>query len=156
MARRCPRATYGEAEAALIEALAARVAAYTRHWEAIEIRRAAAELRAIWVEGNEYLQRAAPWAVVKEDPARAGGIIRCALNLVRLYAILSRPFLPDASDAMLRALNIEDQALDWPEDVAAAMQALRPGHGFTVPDNLFAKIEDAARDSMAERFAGKA
>jgi methionyl-tRNA synthetase len=132
------------------------VAAYTRHWEAVEIRRAAAELRAIWVEGNEYLQRAAPWAVVKEDPSRAGGIIRCALNLVRLHAILSRPFVPDASDTMLRALNIQGQALDWPEDVDAAMQALAPGHPFTVPENLFAKIDDAARDSMAARFAGEA
>jgi methionyl-tRNA synthetase len=151
-----PEGEYGEAEAALTEALARRVATYTRHWEAIEIRRAAAELRAIWVEGNEYLQRAAPWAVVKEDPARAGGIIRCAMNLVRLYAVLSRPFVPDASDAMLRALNIERQALDWPHDVGAALQALPPGHGFTVPDNLFAKIEDAARDRMADRFAGVA
>jgi methionyl-tRNA synthetase len=151
-----PEGEYGAPEAALIETLAGRVAAYTRHWEAIEIRRAAAELRAIWVEGNEYLQRAAPWAVVKEDLVRAGGIIRCALNLVRLYAILSRPFVPGASDAMLRAMNVEGQALDWPEDVAAAMRALPPGHGFTVPDNLFAKIEDAARDRMAERFAGAA
>ena len=37
----------------------------------IAIRRAAAELRAIWVAGNEYLQRAEPWAVFKTDPERA-------------------------------------------------------------------------------------
>jgi methionyl-tRNA synthetase len=151
-----PEGPYGGAEAALIGELERRVAAYTRHWEAVEIRRAAAELRAIWVEGNEYLQRAAPWAVVKEDPVRAGGTIRCALNLVRLYAILSRPFVPDASDAMLSALNIQDHALDWPEDVTAAMQSLPAGHAFTVPENLFAKIDDAARDDMASRFAGAA
>ena len=151
-----PEGPYGEAEAALIGELERRVAAYTRHWDAVEIRRAAAELRAIWVEGNEYLQRAAPWAVVKEDQARAGGTIRCALNLVRLYAILSRPFVPDASDAMLRALNIPGQALDWPEDVGAAMQALPAGQAFAVPENLFAKIDDTARDGMAARFAGAA
>ena len=28
----------------------------------------------------EYLQRAAPWAVDKEDPEKAGGIIRCDSN----------------------------------------------------------------------------
>ncbi len=149
-----PEGPYGPAEEALTRSLARRVAAYTAHWEAVEIRRAAAELRAIWVEGNEYLQRAAPWAVVKEDPAKAGGIIRCGLNLVRLYAILSRPFVPDASDTMLRALGIEDQALDWPEDVTAAMQALVAGHAFTVPDNLFAKIDEDKREAMAARFAG--
>jgi methionyl-tRNA synthetase len=149
-----PEGPYGPAEGAVIAAVARRAAAYTQHWEAIEIRRAAAELRAIWVEGNEYLQRAAPWAAVKEDPAKAGGIIRCALNLVRLYAILSRPFVPDASNAMLRSLGIEDQALDWPEDIPAAMQALSAGHLFSVPENLFAKIDEAQREAMAARFAG--
>src|SRR5690625_3391852 len=110
----------------------------------------------IWVEGNEYLQRTAPWAVIKEDEARAAGIIRAALNLVRLYAILSRPFVPDASDTMLRALGIEDQALDWPKDIAAAMEALQPGHEFTVPDNLFMKIGEDMREEMAARFKGEA
>lgn len=149
-----PEGAYGAEENALIEKLSARVAAYTASWEAVEIRRAAAELRGIWVEGNEYLQRTAPWAVIKEDEARAAGIIRCALNLVRLYAILSRPFVPDASDTMLRAFGIEDQALDWPDDVAAAMEALQPGHEFTVPDNLFMKIDEDMREKMAARFAG--
>ena len=53
-------------------------------------------------------------------------------------------------------LKIEGQALDWPEDVRAALDALPAGHAFTVPENLFAKIEDAARDRMAARFAGLA
>ncbi|HLS18206.1 MAG TPA: methionine--tRNA ligase [Paracoccaceae bacterium] len=151
-----PGGAYGADEAALIEKLSARIAAYTAAWEAVEIRRAAAELRSIWVEGNEYLQRTAPWAVIKEDEARAAGIIRAALNLVRLYAILSRPFVPDASDTMLRALGIEDQALDWPKDIAAAMEALQPGHEFTVPDNLFMKIGEDMREEMAARFKGEA
>jgi methionyl-tRNA synthetase len=53
-----------------------RIRAYEGHMEAMEIRKAAAELRAIWVLGNEYLQAAAPWAVVKDRPRR-GGAIRC-------------------------------------------------------------------------------
>jgi methionyl-tRNA synthetase len=126
------------------------------HWEAIEFRKAAAETRAIWVEGNEYLQRAAPWATIKEDPARAAASIRFGLNLARLYAIVSRPFLPDASDEILRALGIEDQALDWPGDLEAALSALPAGHAFEVPENLFSKITDAAREEMAARFSGAA
>jgi len=80
--------------------------------------------------------------------------VRFALNLSRLYAILSRPFIPDASDTILRAFAIADQADNWPSDVAAALGALAPGHAFAVPDNLFAKITDAAREEMAARFAG--
>jgi len=145
---------YGDAEQALVEALEKRIGAYEDHWEAFEVRKAAAELRGIWVAGNEYLQAAAPWAVVKEDPERAAAITRFALNLARLYAILSRPFVPDASDTILAAFGIENQALDWPSDVAAALITLPEGHGFTVPEVLFAKISDEMRAEMAARFAG--
>ena len=46
--------------------------------EAIELRKAAQELRAIWVAGNEYLQAAAPWTAIKTDPDRAAAITRFA------------------------------------------------------------------------------
>ncbi|MEL6196927.1 MAG: class I tRNA ligase family protein, partial [Pseudomonadota bacterium] len=151
-----PDGPYGEAEVAVTAAIAERLAAYERAFEALEIRRAAQELRAIWVLGNEYLQEAAPWSVVKTDPAAAGATVRYALNLARLYAILSRPFIPDASDTILRALGAEDDAMAWPDDLASALDALAPAHPFSVPDNLFDKISDEARDSMAARFAGAA
>ncbi|MBK0398602.1 methionine--tRNA ligase [Limibaculum sp. M0105] len=144
----------GAAEAALTAELARRLQVYESHWEAMEIRKAASELRAIWVAGNEYLQTAAPWTVVKEDPARAAAIIRFALNLIRLYAILSRPFIPDASDAMLEALGSEADSERWPDDVPGALGTLPAGHPFTVPDNLFSKITEDQRAEMAARFAG--
>lgn len=149
-----PAGPYGEQEQILIEGLAHRINAYTGYWETIQIRRAALELRAIWVEGNEYLQRAAPWVAIKQEESRAGGCIRCALNLARLYAILSRPFIPDTSDTILRALGAEAQALEWPNDVASAMQALPPGHSIASPDNLFRKIDDAFVGDLAARFGG--
>lgn len=145
---------YGDAERETIVYVGTRLHALEGHWEKIELRMAAAALRAIWAEGNEYLQRAAPWSAIKEDRDRAAAIIRFALNLIRLHAILSRPFIPDASDAMLKALGIEDQALDWPSDPAAALEALPPGHRFAVPENLFAKITDKACEDMAAKFAG--
>jgi methionyl-tRNA synthetase len=143
---------YGPAEAAVTAEIAGRLAAYEGHMEAIELRKGAQELRAIWVAGNEYLQAAAPWTAVKTDPDRAAAITRFALNLVRLYAVLSRPFLPDASEAMLKALRLE--GADWPEDVGTALAALPAGHSFETPDVLFAKIDDASREAMAARFAG--
>ncbi|WP_339641112.1 methionine--tRNA ligase [Jannaschia helgolandensis] len=143
---------WGAAETALIDTLTTRIRAYERHMDAIEIRKAAAELRAIWVAGNEYLQEAAPWATFKTDPEQAAAQIRLALNLIRLYAVLSRPFIPDAAAAMLAGMQTEDDA--WPDDVDAAVRVLAPGHAFTVPEVLFAKIDDATRQGWAERFAG--
>ncbi|WP_371055042.1 methionine--tRNA ligase [Rhodosalinus sp. K401] len=143
---------WGPQEQTLVEELSARLAAYERHMEAMEIRKAAAELRAIWVAGNEYLQAAAPWAAFKEDPARAAVIVRLSLNLARLYAVLSEPFIPDAARTLRDALGAEDA--DWPTDLRAALEALPAGHAFRVPENLFAKIDDAQREDWAQRFAG--
>ncbi len=144
--------TAGDDEAALIAALDTRIRAYEAFMEAIEIRKAAAELRAIWVLGNEYLQTAAPWATFKTDPDRAAMQVRLGLNLIRLYAVLSAPFIPFAADAMLDAMQTDDRA--WPKDAATALDALKPGHAFTVPDVLFAKITDAQREDWQERFKG--
>lgn len=120
--------------------------------EAIEVRKSATELRAIWVAGNEYLQTAAPWSTFKEDPEKAAMQIRLALNLIRLYAVISAPFIPDASAAMLQAMQTDD--CHWPDDVDQALQSLKPGDAFTVPDVLFAKITDDQREEWAARFAG--
>ncbi|MDO5613669.1 MAG: class I tRNA ligase family protein, partial [Paracoccus sp. (in: a-proteobacteria)] len=143
---------YGPEETALIEALTTRIRAYEGFMQAMEVRKAASELRAVWVLGNEYLQSAAPWSTFKTDPDRAAMQVRLALNLIRIYAVLSAPFIPFAADAMLDAMQTDNR--DWPGDVAQALTALPPGHAFTTPEVLFAKIADEQREEWAERFKG--
>ena len=143
---------YGEMETALISELNQRLATYQGHMEAIEVRKAATELRAIWVAGNEYLQSAAPWAVFKEDPAQAAAIVRLSLNLIRLYAVISAPFIPDASATLLAAMKAGEAG--WPEDTETALATLPEGHAFEVPDNLFRKISDEEREEWQAKFAG--
>ncbi|WP_435312675.1 methionine--tRNA ligase [Primorskyibacter sedentarius] len=143
---------YGPSEEALIETLTTRIRAYEGHMEAMEVRKSAGELRAIWVAGNEYLQEAAPWSTFKTDPETAAMQIRLALNLIRLYAVLSAPFIPDASAQLMQAMQTEDDS--WPDDVPAALQVLEPGHAFTVPEVTFRKIADDEREGWQERFSG--
>ena len=144
---------YGAAEQAVINEISTRLAAYEGHMQAIEIRKAAAELRAIWAAGNEYLQAAAPWTAFKTDPEAAATSVRFALNLIPFYAVLSEPFIPDASATMLGAMKAEGYA--WPTDVAEALDRLKSGDAFSVPEVMFAKITDDARDEMQARFAGR-
>ena len=143
---------FGPQEAAVIADLGRRIVEYAALMEAMEVRKAAAELRGIWVVGNEYLQSAAPWTVVKTDPDRAQAMVRLALNLIRVYAVLSRPFIPDASAAMMAAMGSDDWS--WPEDITAALRTLPAGQAFTVPENLFRKITDEERADWQTRFAG--
>ena len=143
---------FGPLETALIADLGTRIGDYAGLMGQMEVRKSAAELRAIWVIGNEYLQAAAPWTVVKTDPERAQAMVRLALNLIRVYAILSAPFIPDAARSMMAALGSEDWT--WPADISGAMRQLPAGHGFSVPENLFRKITDEERADWQTRFSG--
>jgi methionyl-tRNA synthetase len=145
--------TSGDREAALVAELAERLRAYEAAMEAMEVRRSAQELRAIWVAGNEYLQSAAPWTVFKSDPATAAMQVRVGLNLIRLYAILSRPFIPDGAETMMAAVGSDDWT--WPADMGAALSHLKAGHPFSVPENLYRKITDEERTDWQARFAGR-
>ncbi len=140
----------GEMEAKLAQDINARLAKLTAHLEAIELRKAAAELRAIWVLGNEYLQAAEPWAVYKEDPARAAAIVRTGFGLIELYARISSPFIPHMATALLGVLNTQDQS--WPQTLPEAPKAGTP---FQVPENLVAKIDDEKREELTLRFGGR-
>jgi len=144
---------WGGQEEALIQELDNRLRAYEGFMESMEVRKAAAELRAIWVAGNEYLQSAAPWSTFKENPQQAGAQTRLALNLIRFYAVVSSPFIPDAAAAMMSAMKTQDAS--WPQDVKAALGALPAGHAFEVPEVTFRKITDDEREEWKMRFAGK-
>ncbi|MEM8630575.1 MAG: methionine--tRNA ligase [Pseudomonadota bacterium] len=142
---------WGAQETALIAELQAGLEAYQAHMDAIEVRKAATALRALWVLGNEYLQAAAPWAVYKEDPDSAAAIVRFGLNLIPFYAALSAPFIPDAAAEMDAAMGSDGA---WPTSAEESLAKLLPDTAFRVPENLFRKITDDERAEWADRFAG--
>jgi methionyl-tRNA synthetase len=144
--------TWGERETALVETLETQLQSYQNHLDRIEIRKAAAELRSIWAAGNEYLQHAAPWSTFKEDPEQAEAQIRLALNLIVFFAQISEPFLPDAADSIRASFG--SIPAQWPSEVASAVEKMQPGHGFVVPDNLFAKVTDDQVAEWQDRFSG--
>ncbi|MCA2014007.1 methionine--tRNA ligase [Cereibacter sphaeroides] len=143
---------YGPREEKLIADLTEKLRAYEGFMEAMEVRKSSNELRALWVLGNEYLQEAAPWSTFKTDPEAAAAQVRLALNLIRLYAVISQPFIPDAAQTMMQAMGSDDWS--WPTDVAAALATLPAGHAFTTPEVLFAKIADEQREDWQARFSG--
>lgn len=148
--------TPGEAEHDLATALDTRVAAYTDHMAAMQYRRSADELRAIWALGNNYIAHNQPWTVVKTDPDRAACILRTCINLVRLYAVLAWPIIPESSGRLLACLGLDETQPDWPSrPVAEELDTLKPGHAFEVPPPLFQKIADEKVAELIERYGGE-
>jgi methionyl-tRNA synthetase len=144
----------GPLEAKLKADLGRRLAELADAFEAIEIRKSAQAVRAIWVLGNEYLAEAAPWTAVKTDRERAGVVVRTTLNLAALIARVSAPFIPASAAVVAQALG-EPAPTSWPNaDLDAELSRLHPGAPVTTPDVLFRKIDEAQLAEWAERFGG--
>ncbi|MEV6588290.1 methionine--tRNA ligase [Streptomyces acidicola] len=146
----------GEAEARLGEEIARLLAEYEEHMEAIQFRKAAAALRALWSAGNSYLEEKAPWLEIKTNQEGAALTLRTAMNLIHLYAVVSEPFIPASSAAMRAAFDLKDDTAIWvTADEARALTSVPAGTPFTVPPVLFAKITDEDLEAYKERFGGE-
>ncbi len=123
--------------------------------DALQYRKAAAALRALWSAGNSYLEEKAPWLEIKTNPDGAALTLRTAMNLIHLYAIVSEPLIPTSAAAMRGAFALESDTATWvtPEE-AKSLTTIQPGTPFTVPPVLFAKITDEDLESYRERFGG--
>ncbi|MFF4050109.1 methionine--tRNA ligase [Streptomyces chartreusis] len=152
----------GEAEAKLGEQIAELLAEYESQMEALQFRKAAAALRALWSAGNSYLEEKAPWLEIKTDKDGAALTLRTAMNLIHLYAVVSEPFIPASSAAMRQAFALTDTASDqkratWvTQDEARSLTSVPVGTPFTVPPVLFAKLTDEDLEAYKERFGGEA
>ncbi|MFD5516703.1 methionine--tRNA ligase [Streptomyces sp. NPDC127066] len=145
----------GESEAKLGVEIAGLLAEYETQMEALQFRKAAAALRALWSAGNSYLEEKAPWLEIKTSPEGAALTLRTAMNLIHLYSVVSEPFIPASARAMRSAFALADDTATWVSaDEARALSFLPAGTPFTVPPVLFAKITDEDLESYKERFGG--
>ena len=141
---------------ALIKVLQTRVDDYIKYMDALEFRKALNELRAIWVEGNNYISSTEPWSVIKEDEKRAATILNLCLNLVRIYAILSAPIIPQTSAKMMAkfGLKTEDMPLLKDFDVAREIENLVAGTAFETGDALFERITPEKMTELQQKYGG--
>lgn len=140
-------------EKELIAALQEKVDNYLKYLNSMEFRKALGELRAIWVDGNNYISATEPWTVIKENPERAAAILRVCINLIRIYAILSAPVMPQTSAAIMNklGLTLENSSLkDF--SVAKEIEALQPGHKFEVGEALFERITPEKTEELKAKY----
>jgi methionyl-tRNA synthetase len=144
----------GPLEFQLHRDVTAKLRELTENLENREFRKASASLRQLWVLGNGYLTEAAPWTALKTDPERAAVAVRTGLNLVALFARVSEPFIPFASETV--ALSVGEAFPGrWPSlEVEGVLDILPPGRAVKAPDVLFRKVEDTQVAEWRDRFGG--
>lgn len=147
--------TPGPAEAQLALDCQKQVAVIQECLERMEFRKAAEALVALWVVGNQYVDVQAPWTLFKQDPAQAAMVIRTSINLIRLYGIVSVPFIPFTVEQIFAALKLEAADRACPFGAAVDLTALPAGHPFELPPPLFQKLDDERIEALRSRFGGE-
>ena len=147
----------GAAEAELYRGVDEAIATFAREMDDLRFRPAAFALRTLWTQGNLYLDRTAPWS--ESEPARVACIVRTAINLARLHAIVSQSFIPFAAERLAADLGLSADELNWPGTAADELQRLKPGRAFNVGAPLFPRIGDRSTlapwiAQMEQRFGG--
>ena len=143
-----------QVEVELFERVAARLTEYTGHLDDLEFRKAAAALRALWAEGNVYLETREPWKSIKTDRERTACTLRTALQLVVVAAVASEPFVPAAA----RTLRAAFPTVDWQglrlDAGLARPDLVAPGAEIAPPGLLFQKLPQEQLDEWEARFDG--
>jgi methionyl-tRNA synthetase len=144
----------GPAEDALAAEIQGHLRDYEQHLDTLSFRKAIGSLRSMWVAGNGYLAAQEPWKLMSSDRARAEAVVRTSLNLVRLFAVLAHPIVPETSAKVLDAVGATAGERTWPSDVAREIARLEPGRRIGELDLLFRRITDDEIAAWTARFSG--
>ena len=146
----------GAKETKLFEDLERCFGLYSTYLEETQFRKAAAELRTIWTLGNGYLAKEAPWTEIRTDKARAALIIRTAVNLIRLFGILSAPIIPFTGEALLKSVGVNPALNAWPKGRIADQLIVIEAGAPLEPQFAFTKILPEQVTEWEKRFGGAA
>jgi len=129
-----------------------KIAELTTALDACEFRAAIVALRSLYAIGNEYMTVMEPWTLVKNgDMVAAGAALNTCFQLIDLYARVSAPFIPDAATKM-QNIFAKKHDLSWPTKFESR---IANGEEFTVPENLFNRIDDETVAALTEKYAPK-
>jgi len=124
----------------------------TENLDACEFRKSIAALREIYGIANEYMTRMEPWTLVKNgDTNGACAVLNECFQLIDLFARISAPFIPNTSEKIQNIFAIK-QDLSWPTKYE---HRIADGTEFVVPENLFARIDDAMVAEINEKYSAK-
>ncbi len=98
-------------------------------------------LESVWIvirASNAYVDRQAPWALRKTDPDRMATVLYVLAETIRRLAIVTQPFMPDASAKLLDQVGAPADARDF---AAIADAPLQPGATLPKPAGVFPRYQ---------------
>lgn len=98
-------------------------------------------------EANGYVDRQAPWALRKSDPARMGTVLYVLAEAIRQLALVMQPFTPDAAARLLDQLAVAPERRGFA--ALGPEAALVPGTVLPAPAGIFPRHVDPAEAAIA-------
>ncbi len=124
------RGTLTSLETDLDAAVSAELASVKKHWDALEPHLALEATWRISSLANTYVDRSAPWALLKEQNLpRLETVLSTLLEVLRVLSVLVWPAMPEKSTAMRKQLGLEALAPKRGEDMVPAQMLALPPQG---------------------------
>ena len=104
----------GEEDLLIIEKIYELFFMFIDSMEKVKIKESLEIVMKIASEGNNYLQKMAPWDVYKKDVERCKVIMVVSTAIIRLIALIAEPFIPSFSAKVYEIMNVnysEDEKL---------------------------------------------
>ena len=102
--------------------------------------------------GNKYLADEEPWKLYKlGELERVKQIMFVSLQVCGMLAILSQPFLPNASKKIKEIINLKETK--WTE-INIDNPILNSQNKINKPELIFRKIEDEEIENQIEKLKG--
>lgn len=128
-----------EADAALIGAAGTALAAAREAMAEQAVHKALEAVFAVVAGADRYIDAQAPWALRKTDPERMRAVLYTMAETVRRVAILTQPFMPDASARLLDLVAVPGDRRAF-ADLDAP---LAPGTALPKPQGVFPRYVEA-------------
>jgi len=141
--------------------------------ESVQLRAALNEAMRLAAEVNKYLDRTAPWKLIKTDKDQAGRVVFVAMKAIDNLKILFAPYLPHTCQRLHEYLGYQGQLFGKqvtrsvsdevgehtvlmyaPADASGSWEksALQPGDAFNKPQPLFKKLDHEIVDQERQRL----
>ncbi len=128
-----------EDDAALLAAAGALPAALRPLMDRLALGDAIEEVWRVIRAANSYIDRQAPWALRKTDPARMAAVLRVLVDVLRPVATVLQPVMPGSMAAMLDQLGVPPDQ----RDLASLTRALPGGITLPAPSGVFPRYVEA-------------
>ena len=111
--------------------------------DALDVQAFHTALEALWKVvrmANGYVDSQAPWKLAKEDPARMATVLYTLAETIRHLALLTQPYMPDASARILDQLAVGEDARSF--EFFGPDHALKPGTALPKPEGVFPRYRE--------------